>query len=114
MNSVPPPPKENAYLGALSALLLKPEVKNLWYNGSEVKLDGYKFVSCRFDHCTLVITSPNFELHSCFISDDTVVRFGSEIAKPIRLFNLRHNLVYDSMPFFAPIKNADGTITVAG
>lgn len=104
--------KPNNDLAGLLALLNKPEVSGVWYNAKEVKLDGYKFNSCRFDKCTLIVTSTNFELNNCYISEDTTIRFGSEITKPIRLFNHRDQAVYKSLPFFAPTLNADGTITV--
>lgn len=102
----------NTNLNELLALLNKPLVTNVWYNSKEVKLDGYKFVSCRFDKCILVVTSTNFELIGCHIGEDTTIKFGSEIAKPIRLFNFRNREVYEHLPFFAPALNADGTITV--
>lgn len=99
-------------LSALASLLLKPEVKNIWYNAKEVKIDGFKFISCRFDSCILVVTSTNFELVDCHVSDNTTIRFGSEIVKPIRLFHFRADWAYKDFPFFAPTKNPDGTITV--
>lgn len=97
---------------ALAALLIKPAVSNVWYNNKEIKLDGYKFISCRFDSCNLVITSCNFELENCFISENTNIRFGNEVAKPIRLFNVKNESAYGKIPFFAPVRNIDGTITI--
>jgi hypothetical protein len=97
---------------ALTALYFRPEVQGVWYNTKEVKLDGFRFISCRFDKCVLTVTSTNFELVNCYIGEDTTVQFGSDIAKPIRLFNLRSQWVYTTMPFFAPTLNPDGTITV--
>lgn len=96
----------------LASLLNRPEVNAIWYNKKEVKLDGYKFIGCRFDGCTLTVTSSNFELESCFIDSSTVIKFGGDIVKPIKLFNSRSEWAYEKSPFFAPIKNADGTITI--
>jgi len=97
---------------SLANLFLKPKVSNIWYHQKEVNLDGYTFESCRFDDCTLIIETSNFELVNCFIGQGTSFRFGSEISNPIRVFNLYNDNVYENNPFFAPIKNPDGTITI--
>ena len=94
-------------------LLVMPEVKELWYNGKEVKLDGLKFIGCRFDNCKLHVVSANFELHNCFIDDGTVIHYRGEIVKLIKLFNSRYPWVYESLPNFAPSRNDDGTITIS-
>jgi len=99
-------------LSGLMALLQKPEVKDMWFNKKEITLDGYRFVSCRFDQCRLFVSSSNFELEQCFISPDTVIVFGPEVVKPIRLFNRLNNWVYEKIPYFAPVRNQDGTISV--
>lgn len=97
---------------SLANLFLKPKVSSLWYNQKEVKLDGYTFETCRFDNCVLIVTTANFELINCFIGDNTSFRFGTEISNPIRLFNHGDDRVYNKNPFFAPIRNADGTVTI--
>lgn len=101
-------------LAGLSSLLSRPQVENVWYNNKEVKLDGYVFKGCRFDKCVLIATSANFELDSCFIDASTVIHFGGEIVKAIKLYNSRSEWSYDKTPFFAPIRNSDGTITIKG
>jgi hypothetical protein len=90
----------------------KPELSNVWYHAKHIKIDGYKFVSCRFDKCLLIVSSTDFEFIGCHIGDDTELQFGSEVAQPIRLFNLRNVQAYSDLPFFAPVRNADGTITI--
>ncbi len=92
--------------------LSKPEIKGTWFNNREVKLDGFRFVSCRFDNCKLTVTSTNFELERCYIDANTVILYGNEIVKPIRLFNSRYEWVYNTMPYFAPVRYQDGTITI--
>ena len=101
-------------LGLIAALMHKPELRDVWYNNKEVKLDGFRFVSCRFDNCRLVVTSSNFELEHCFLDSGTVVTYGSEIIKPIRLFTSRYEWFYENMPYFAPTRHEDGTITIKG
>lgn len=102
----------NHGLPGLAALLQKPTLNSIWYNNKEVKLDGYKFSGCRFDNCTLILTSSNFELENCFIDESTRVQFGGQIVNAIKLFNSRSDWAYSNMPFFAPVKNVDGTITI--
>ena len=100
------------YLTTLANFLIKPEVKHAWFNNKEVKLDGYKFEFCRFDNCKLIVTSINFELEHCHIDNSTIIEYGSEIVKIVRLFNSRYEWIYQKMPFFAPVRNNDGTITI--
>ncbi len=99
-------------LGLWAGLLQKPELTGMWYHAKEIKLDGYKFISCRFDKCKLHVTSTNFTLDHCIIDDDTVILYGSEIMKPIQLFNARYDWVYKSAPDFAPKRYPDGTISI--
>lgn len=103
-----------SFMGLLSTALDRPEVSGAWFNGKSVKLDGFRFVGCRFDNCTLTISSVNFEIESCFIDGSSQIRYAGEVVKPIRLFNSRYDWVYEHMPFFAPTKNPDGTITIKG
>ena len=105
---VPPPPN------ALSQLFGRPSVQGLYYNGKTIPLDGYQFVGCRFDNCTLVVMSTNFELINCVIDPVTVIEYGIETLKIVHLFNSRSEWAYASAPGLAPRKNADGTITIDG
>jgi len=86
----------------------------VWYHNKEVKLDGYRFIACRFDGCKLVLTSTNFELDACYIDPTTTVVYGNDVLRPIKLFNSRNEWMYAEAPYFAPIRNANGTITIKG
>lgn len=99
-------------LSLIASLMTKPEIKDAWFNNKEVKLDGFRFVGCRFDNCKLTVSSVNFEIENCHIDATTQILYSGEIIKPIRLFNSRYDWVYQHAPFFAPTKNADGTITI--
>lgn len=100
-------------LSSLAALYAKPELKDTWFNGKEVKLDGFRFVNCRFDNCSLTISSNNIELINCLIDDKSTIYFEGDVINPIKLFNRKWDLVYETAPLFAPVRNADGTITIA-
>jgi hypothetical protein len=108
LRAPPPPP------GALGQIFGRPTVQGLYYNGKMVALDGYQFVGCRFDNCTLMVASPNFELINCVIDPSTVIQYGMETVKIVRLFNSRSEWMYASAPGLAPRRNADGTITIDG
>ncbi|MEQ4627640.1 hypothetical protein [Providencia manganoxydans] len=89
-------------------------VNGLWYNQKSLHLDGYRFVGCRFDFCNLTISTTRFELIDCYIDGATLTYYSDEVLKVIKLFNSRNQTMYDRAPFFAPIKNNDGTITITG
>ena len=88
------------------------EIRDIWFNGKDVYLDGFSFVSCRFDKCHLTVSSENFEMHDCFIDKDTTVTYRGKIIRILRLFNREYSWVRKYMPKFAPLKNDDETITI--
>ena len=99
-------------LALIDALVKKPEVNEVYFNGKVVQLDGYSFRGCRFDNCQLHIASSNFEMHRCVIDTSTVITYYGEIIKLLRLFNSRYENVYRHLPFFAPTRHNDGTISI--
>lgn len=105
---------QTPFPNALAGLMGMPLVRDLWFNAKVVQLDGYKFIGCRFDSCRLMVNSPNFELHNCHIDEHTVVQWGPQLLKVIKLFNLRNQLVAHTYPQFAPLRNPDGTISIFG
>jgi hypothetical protein len=109
-----PSQPQNSPLSALAQLLGRPVVQGLYYNGKVVQLDGYNFVGCRFDNCKLLVRSTNFEVSNCVIDPSTVIEYGAEPMKIMRLFNLRNERAYANTPAFAPRKNADGSISIDG
>lgn len=118
--AAPPLPEpganSNSLMNGLSGLLAltpNPNVKNQWFNGQEVKLDGWNFISCRFDNCRLFLSSTEFSLENCFIDDRTVVTYSVDLVNVVRLFNLRNDHIKRAHPYFAPTYNSDGTITVS-
>ena len=102
----------SGYSSGLASLFQRPEVTGLYYNGTKVVLDGYTFNRCRFDNCTLEISTLNFSLVHCIIDNTTVIEYGAEVAKLIKLFNARFPWAYSSLPLFVPQKHADGTMSV--
>lgn len=100
-------------LQPLSQLAIRPDLRHVWYNGQTFSLDGYNFWNCRFDNCHLHVSSPHFEMHRCFLDEHTTFNYGGDVVKIIRLFNSRYQWVYDRLPFFAPYRHEDGTISIA-
>lgn len=104
-------------LGGLSNALsglLRPEVREIYYNRKIVVLDGYTFIGCRFDNCTLKVSTLNFDVINCVIDQSTVIEYGEGVVKPIRLFISRYHWASQVIPpYFRPQFNADGTITIS-
>ncbi len=93
-----------------SSLLI--ESRDLWFNKKPVVLDGYRFKNCRFDGCELFVQTTNFELENCYIDSATVIRYGDNVSRVIRLFNKNSDWMQEAMPHFTVTRNDDGTITV--
>ena len=51
--------------GLLGTYIQKPELKGAWYNNQKFTIDGYRFVECRFDNCTLYVNTGEFEFERC-------------------------------------------------
>lgn len=109
----------NPVQGGLSSVLKsydflgKRKVEGLWFDAKRIVLDGYSFNGCRFDNCTLVVSSTNFDLTNCLIDERCVIEYGNEITKIIQLFNSRWDQAYHRWaPPFVPRKNPNGSITI--
>jgi hypothetical protein len=102
------------FLGALNTLGQPQDVHGLWFNNKNLMLDGYRFIGCRFDSCALHINTTNFELINCYIDDRTVISYGANTLKVVKLYNSRNPYAYQSYPVFAPERNSDNTITIKG
>ncbi|WP_415760281.1 hypothetical protein [Pseudomonas sp. LT1P18] len=96
----PPPPPPSPY------------VNGLWYNGKTIKIDGWVFESCRFDNCTLIVTTPHFSLINCYLDITNTIMYQGSILSIIKLYNLRSTAAVP--PDFSAIRNPDGTVTVGG
>lgn len=89
------------------------KVEGLYYLNKKIVLDGYSFISCRFDNCILSVSTTNFDLSGCIVDDSCRVEYGVELIKIIQLFNSRNPKSYEFFePPFVPIRNQDGTITI--
>ena len=105
-------PNAGQGLSSLRNLVQNTQVTEVWFNNKNVTLDGFTFVGCRFDNCTLYISSVHFEMHRCFLDSSNTIYYSSGTAKLIRLFNSRYSWTYEQIPMFAPVKHEDGTITI--
>lgn len=92
-----------------------PNVTGLYYNGTTIRLDGYKFTRCRFDGCTIEVMSDNFELEECIIDPSCKIVFANSPTKIIKLFNRAYDWAEKYFgKDFVPIKNPNGSITIKG
>ncbi|WP_416411571.1 hypothetical protein [Pantoea sp. App145] len=116
-NIIPPPPPKSQGVGVpvsygnQSAIAL-PEVRGLWYNDKDIHLDGWKYISCRFDNCRFYLTTSHFVIDSCFIDQTNIFYFNGESLKAVQLFNRNSEWMRETFPYFAAKKNTDGTISV--
>lgn len=88
------------------------QVRSVYYKGKQVRLDGYRFEDCRFDHCTLLVHSTNFVLDRCIVDADCVIQYGGSLVKVIQLFTSRYDWLAERLPGLAPTRHADGTISI--
>ena len=99
--------------GLTDLLLARPEVRGLYYNGQTIRLDGYTWVGCRFDNCTLEVITTNFELVDCIVDSTNQAIYGSAVLKIIQLFCSRYpwsNTVFK--PWFLPETKPNGSISI--
>lgn len=104
------PATPTGLLGLFSGLQT---VASLYFNGQAVYVDGYRFVGCRFDNCTLYVNSANFELVNSVIGPTTKIHYGRGLNKVIALFTGRYpDLAYRFPPGFVPFKGANDAETI--
>lgn len=99
-------PREQSNNALADYLLGRPEVKGLYYNSQTIRLDGYTWVECRFDNCTLEATSTNFEIKNCIIDSTNQIVYGNSVLKIIKLFCSRYEWANQHFPhWFLPVKH---------
>lgn len=98
----------------LSALSLfhYPVITDIWYQNREVKLDGYRFVHCRFDNCRLIVSGNHFKLERCLIDPKTTINYMGDTNRIIKLFLARWDWAYQNLQGFVPTRHDDDTITI--
>lgn len=99
--TIPPPP------------YAPPEVRSLYFRDQTVSLDGYKFIGCRFDKCTLTAVTTQFELDHCIIDGSCTFLMGEDLMRVMRLYNRNATWIKD-YPSWGPDQNADGTVSILG
>ena len=107
-DDLPPPPPSTGLRGLLEI----PTVEDTWYNGKTLKIDGFKFINCRFDKCILQVSSSNFSLDHCYIDERTVIVYLGDTMKIVRLYNKDNNYLKQNVPSYVPTQNDDGTISI--
>ncbi len=88
-------------------------IEGQWYHNQTFTLDGYEFVSCRFDSCNLYISKGTFLINRCFFSGSTFY-YRDEALKIVKLYGLLATDAAKLWPSLAPTHNLDGTISITG
>src|SRR5438105_4482037 len=84
-------------------------VRDRYYKGAAVHLDGYTFINCCFHNCTLITETGVFTLDACTIAGCNA-RFGINAIKIVRLFNVWDGA--SKVTLFNAEVAADGGITI--
>ena len=98
--------------GILGAGLLADLAKNVrdrYYKGQIVYLDGYTFTNCCFHNCTLVSTTGAFVINACTVAGCTM-SFGPTAIRLIKLYNVYNPA--NPWPAFNPHMAPDGALTI--
>lgn len=111
-SSLSPPPSANLGFGQdMSAVLaaFAKHVKDRYYKGETIYLDGYTFTNCCFHNCILVTETGAFSIIECTFAS-TRVHYSPNAMRIIQSYNIFNvNLLF---PDFNPIRGADGSITI--
>ena len=101
-------------LGALAALFppsLLYQKTSQYFRNQRLYIDGYTFKNCRFDACELITYKGTFTFDHCVIGDDTVIIYGGEALKVVKLFNSK-SPYWSLFPNIVAQINPDGTFTI--
>lgn len=89
-----------------------PKSERVYYRDEAVWLDGYDFVRCRFDNCTLLVQSGRFEFDHCIIGHDTKIQYFDPALKIVRLFLNAYAPLAESMKSWGAEYHEDGTLSI--
>jgi hypothetical protein len=83
----------------------------MWFSDQEIAIDGYTFVRCRFDNCTIYVKKGTFSLERCFFGGCRF-NYQDESLRVVKLFNI---LLPTNARFWgalAPEFHEDGTLSI--
>jgi len=95
-----------------------PVIRDRWFKGQTIHIDGYTFERCRFDACTLVVGMATFILRQCYVDPTCRLYFSGPSLKLARLMlhmmriQGRIQMLPGEEGVFAQLGGADGTFTV--
>ena len=82
-----------------------------YFLNQTVYIDDYTFAKCRFDNCKLVTYKGTFKFDHCVVDASTVMFYGGEALKIVKLFNSESPFAA-SFPNFLVQLNQDGTFSL--
>jgi hypothetical protein len=89
----------------LSELLIT--LEDQYWKDKRLYIDGYRFINCYFENCTLWVLRGTFEFHHCTIDGGSRI-FDQEALKCIQMFSQP-----DPNPAFMPKRYPDGALSIA-
>ncbi len=84
---------------------------NQYFRNQRIYIDGYTFQNCRFDACELITYQGTFVFDHCVIGDDTIISYGGEALKVVKLFNSK-SPYWSLFPNIVAQINPDRTFTI--
>ena len=88
------------------------QIEGQWFFNQQVALDGYTFLRCRFENCTLFASRGLFILDHCLVTGCRIM-FSDEALNVVRLWNLFLRPMSDNFHHsIHPVYHPDGTISV--
>lgn len=82
-----------------------------WYYRQTVVFDGFTFVRCRFDACTISVSRGLFLIEHCYFSGCQFI-FADEALGTVRLYNILNPEMRLRHPQLVPTYHEDGTLSV--
>ena len=106
--SIQDPSQRQLVHNLLSELLIN--ISGKVFKDQTFAIDGYRFINCRFENCTLTVNRGTFEFHNCFITGGARL-FGEDAMKCIKYYSLGFPQLQHT-PAFSPKINTDGSFSI--
>ncbi len=90
-------------------------LRQQWYNGQDIYLDGFRFERCRFDRCRIILSRGVFEIERCFFAECQFL-YLNEAGRIVRLYNFIAPIAQSEarmrFPSLIPTIHQDGTVSI--
>jgi len=106
------PTDPNSSLLKMFDITKNKEIKNTYFKNETIFLGGYDFYKCRFDFCTIICNSNNFNLFECTIDQTNKFSYNDEVITVVRFIFAKYPALCQAAPLLGPYTHPDGAITI--